>query len=488
MRAQHYFSTELLIGLMVLGFGCDGTMHTGTAKKPANNKPAADGTCPSERSLCGTGTFAICVDLLNDPEHCGICDRACSPGIACEAGVCEQTVCSGSAIPFSGQPKTTDSDPSAIYWVDTQELLTDVNGDGHLDLVDWTVQFTTEDLSAFRVSLGQPGGGFAPPDTYHASADVLQILATDLNNDGFDDLYVLASAIDVNAAFSPYRVELWLGHGDGHLSRSDAALGSGPKLGLAVAFADLSGDGWPDLVMQTPDTNSDHPGSLDLYLSDSTGALHLSKSYTTGWGSIGRTFIWDWNGDGSPDIAEIQDSILILFNRGDGTFDPPVDCAVGLGVGGVGDVLVEDFNRDGRMDLAMVASNSRIGVMLGFGGCGFSPLRYYDVPGIIDGFLGGFLRAADMNGDGQLDIVSISTLFASNPSDPNGFSNVVEGNLLAVLLGKPDGTFQPQDAVISLGPGLISDVVVGEVSGDKRPDIVVSSPDGQTRAWENTCQ
>ncbi|HEX7598511.1 MAG TPA: hypothetical protein VF518_09870, partial [Polyangia bacterium] len=72
---------QLLIGLAVLGLGCGGTLNAGTAKKPVNNKPADDGTCPSGRSLCGTGVFAICVDPQNDPEHCGACDRVCSPGI-----------------------------------------------------------------------------------------------------------------------------------------------------------------------------------------------------------------------------------------------------------------------------------------------------------------------------------------------------------------------------------------------------------------------
>jgi len=34
MRAQHDFGSALLIGLMVLGLGCGGTLKTGTAKKP----------------------------------------------------------------------------------------------------------------------------------------------------------------------------------------------------------------------------------------------------------------------------------------------------------------------------------------------------------------------------------------------------------------------------------------------------------------------
>ena len=112
MRAQHYFASELLIGLIVLGLGCGGTLKTGTAKKPDNNKPAADGTCPSGQSLCGIGVFAICVDLQNDPNHCGTCGGTCSPGIACQAGLCQQTVCSG-VVSFSSQSGTSPSDASS---------------------------------------------------------------------------------------------------------------------------------------------------------------------------------------------------------------------------------------------------------------------------------------------------------------------------------------------------------------------------------------
>ncbi len=89
MRAQHSFTSELVICLMGLVVGCGGTINTGTAKKPVNNKPAADGTCPIGQTLCGVGVFAICVDLQDDPNHCGTCDRACSPGIACQTGICQ---------------------------------------------------------------------------------------------------------------------------------------------------------------------------------------------------------------------------------------------------------------------------------------------------------------------------------------------------------------------------------------------------------------
>jgi hypothetical protein len=502
MRDQRDFGTALLIGLMGLVMGCGGTMNTGTAKKPVNNKPAADGTCPTGRSLCGVGRFAICVDLQSDPGYCGACDRACSPGIACQAGVCQQTACTGATVPLAGQPTTgvftTDdggiTGPISAYF-NSSQILADVNGDGRLDLVEGLTFYGNcpdcgVDFTTFRVSLGQPAGGFAPPDSYHASANIVQIFATDVNSDGMADLYVVSSAYS-NSAVAPYHVELWLGQKDGHLRRSDTAgLSADGNGGFGIAIGDLSGDGWPDLIMQTPDSNLEDPPKMSVYLSDSTGALHLSQTFVA-W--AGEAFIRDWNRDGSPDLVMMWSTMEILYNRGDGTFEPPLDCglSVGWGVWGQEDVVLEDFNRDGWMDLAVGDGyrSNRVDVMLGLGGCGFAPISFYDLPG--NGGGNGFLRAADMNGDGILDLVSVTAVSGPDPKDPNGLATVLTDNLLALLLGNGDGTFRSPDTAISLGPNPISDVAIGEVSGDQRPDIVVSSAGGQTgqtSTWENTCQ
>ena len=438
--------------------------------------------------------------LQDDPNHCGTCDRACSLGIACRASVCQQTVCTGTTVPLSAQPTTNTTDAGASPYpfgnMDNQ-ILADVNGDGRLDRIDWftsgsvcqkpgsvqQIQTCTPDLSEFLVSLRQLDGSFAPPDTYNASDVISRVLATDVNGDGLADLYVVSwtYTASTNAKF---HVELWLGQKDGHLLHSDAGIASVDTAGggSEIAIDDLSGDGWPDLVIAAPTADPNISANINVYLSDSTGALHLSQRFAA---RFTQTFIRDWNGDGSPDLALLDASMEILYNRGDGTFEQPLNCALVVAAWTGEGPLVEDFNRDGHMDIASVDifHSSRVAVMLGLGGCGFAPIRYYEVPGSSIALL----RAADMNGDGILDIVGVGRVEQTGTST-NAY--VVTDNLLFVLLGNPDGTFRLQDTATSLGPN-ITDVTIGEATGDQRPDIVISTVNGQsgqTITWENTCQ
>jgi hypothetical protein len=268
--------------------------------------------------------------------------------------------------------------------------------------------------------------------------------------------------------------------------------------GEAIAVGDLSGDGWSDFV--APSGTDQH--QLDVFLSDSTGALHASQTYTIAGVAAFSVFIRDWNLDGAPDLVVLDGSALeILYNRGDGRFDPPVDCPVLFPTVAGMSVVVEDFNHDGLMDFAF--NGNPIRVVLRQSECGFAPVAAYDVPvptavpqTMGDLAAGGgvpLMRAADMNGDGQLDLVVTFDLVYNTPLVPGQPVGGVDPSevgdtYLAVLFGKPDGTFQLQPTVISLGSSTITDLAVGEASGDQRPDVVVSTPTGQTSTWENTCQ
>ncbi len=63
-----------------------------------------DGGCPCGLTDCG-GT---CVDLANDPDHCGTCTRSCQHWAYCAAGACTClptfTACGPSCLPLASDP------------------------------------------------------------------------------------------------------------------------------------------------------------------------------------------------------------------------------------------------------------------------------------------------------------------------------------------------------------------------------------------------
>jgi hypothetical protein len=492
MRTRQHFGRALVMAFFALGSGCGGLLDTGTATTPDKHKPGADGSCPGQQTACGTEAFAVCADLQADPAHCGTCDHACTPGIACQAGACQQTVCTSSTSPFAGKQTT-----GPVDWNHKgRQVLGDVNGDGRLDLIEWQYD-PNNDLKTFEVSLGAPGT-FAAPVTYLASFEIAEILPTNANDDGADDLFVFARSV---AGEATARVEVWLGSPNGTLGhvRTDNLGAADTSRPGAIGVADISGDGWSDLV--TP--SSSNARELRVFLSDSTGALHLAQTYTTGGWGVVAFFIRDWNQDGRPDLVVLDGEALeVLYNRGNGTFEPPLSCAVLLPVVfGLG-VVMEDFNHDGLMDFAF--GGNPIRVVIRESECGFAPFRSYQVPTpasiaqtMGDRVAGGgvpLLRAADINGDGQLDLVATFNVVYNMPMFPGSpstgpFEPTVDGDtFLAVLLGNADGTFQLQDTAVLLGSTTITDLAIGEASGDQRPDIVVSGADGETKTWDSTCQ
>jgi hypothetical protein len=130
-------------------------------------------------------------------------------------------------------------------------------------------------------------------------------------------------------------------------------------------------------------------------------------------------------------------------------------------------VVIADVNGDGQPDLVVantgggVSGNGSVGVLLGNGDGTFRAAMTYDSGGRGPDSV----AVADVNLDGKSDVLVANACF--------GISNCTTGSV-AVLLGNGDGTFQ--QAVIYNDGGLFPrDVVVADVNGDGKPDMVVAS-------------
>jgi hypothetical protein len=208
-----------------------------------------------------------------------------------------------------------------------------------------------------------------------------------------------------------------------------------------------------------------------VLLGDGNGTFQTAVTYSlTGYAPL-SVAVADVNGDGKPDIvvaiycASIGNcnpygpgAVDVLLGNGDGTFQPAV--AYGSGGYGAQSVAAADVNGDGKLDVIVAnlsacssgcGTNGTVGVLLGNGNGTFQTAVTYN----SGGGPGNSMVVADLNGDGKPDLV------------------VANGNV-GVLLGNGDGTFQ---AAVNYGSGLsgANSVAVADVNGDGKPDLVAAT-------------
>jgi hypothetical protein len=382
----------------------------------------------------------------------------------------------------------------------------DFNGDDNLDLVT-----ANRDADTVSVLLGTGDGRFRPKLNYPTGSKPNAVAVGDLDGDGALDVVV------VNSFASS--VSVLLGTGQGKVAtRVDY---STDDLPWALALGDLNGDGKLDVAVAA--------SSVSVLLGSGDGTLEAKVSYATALDAESIS-IADLNLDDKPDLVVPcwVGSASVLLGMGDGTFLDKTDYPIspgavagvagdldgtdgadlvtvdsmsnvvsvlpstaggGLGagvsypVGGIPDsdnpynypgnvgvspegVALGDLDADGYLDV-IVANGGSVGVLLGTGDGTLGAVSEYPTAGLALAVVAG-----DLNGDGKLDLAVT-----------NGDADTV-----SVLLGNGDGTFK--DGVLridhAVGGYIVSAGVLGDLDGDKKPDLVVSGYDDWMGTGEAT--
>jgi hypothetical protein len=200
-----------------------------------------------------------------------------------------------------------------------------------------------------------------------------------------------------------------------------------------------------------------------------TGGGNLGPDIVVGFGAndLGQLVAADVNGDGWLDIMAadpIQGWISVLLNNGDATFQ----YAAIVGLGGLpGSFSLGDFNRDGKIDLAEIGcdnffagfpfnhANCTLNIGLG-DGTGMNFKRSQSIA-LAPGNSAYNLQSADINGDGNLDLV-----FA-------------RGSVGVVLWGGGNGAFSGPTYLRPATTDPMDAVAVADFNNDGHLDIALLS-------------
>ncbi|MGI4759273.1 MAG: FG-GAP-like repeat-containing protein [Janthinobacterium lividum] len=314
-------------------------------------------------------------------------------------------------------------------------------------MTQYTTFFTLSGLLVLASLAQAQTPSFAPVATYSTGASSYPdgVAVADVNGDGKPDLLTANDAISG-------KIGVLLGTGTGTFGTATTYPLSMPS---DIMAADVNGDGRPDILATSYDTNV-----VGVLLSTGTSTFGTMQAYGTGTNSHPESLaIADVNSDGKPDIITANynsNTVGVLLGTGTGSFGSVVTYPTGTFSLPMG-VAVADVNGDGRPDIAVASSGSgTAGVLLGTGGGAFGAVTAYNL-GASSSLFG--VALADVNGDGKPDLIAAN----------EGTSTV------GILLGTGTGTF---GAVTAFSTGRDSrphNVVVADVNGDGKRDLVVAN-------------
>lgn len=290
----------------------------------------------------------------------------------------------------------------------------DVNGDGALDII--CANGNTNTVTVFT---NNGNGGFGSNATYAVGDHPYCVAAADLRGSGKPDLVCAINGyLGEGKTLTVLTNDGSGGFGSNATCTVGTSLFCGPDW---VVAADLRGKGTLDVV-----SANSYANSLTVLTNDGSGILGSNATYSVGAGP--RCFVVaDVNGDGKLDLAaaNFNDStVTVLTNNGKGGFR--VSQTLGAGVYPTF-IAAADLNGDGKVDLICANQYSltnTLTVLTNKGSGVFGSNATLTV-----GIAPRYVVAADLNGDGKMDLVSVDqagrslTVLTNNGNGAFGFCN-----------------------------------------------------------------
>ncbi|NJN13192.1 MAG: hypothetical protein HC815_36845, partial [Richelia sp. RM1_1_1] len=345
-------------------------------------------------------------------------------------------------IPFQGTDNDASNDlfPNRIYKTGDkpqQIVAGDLNDDGFLDIL------STNDSNDVSIIFGNGDGTLGKITNFEMENIPSSIAVGDVNGDGFLDL--------VSANYDSNDVSIILGNGDGtFLSATKLDVENRP---FYIAVGDMNGDGSLDLV-----SRNFYSENVSIILGNGDGTFLSATKIDVGNNSS-FFVLGDLDNDADLDIVVgsgggygIEDSLLLLSNNGDATFAQKANYTVE----DVSDVALGDVNRDGLLDL-------------------FTANYYYDSVSILLNDGNGSFKTADETTEYEVGFspVSVASGDVNQDSIPDLLMPNTSDNGVLVLFGRGDGFFsRPQNYATDYEA---KSVALGDVNGDGSSDIITAN-------------
>ena len=249
----------------------------------------------------------------------------------------------------------------------------------------------------------------------------------------------------------------------------------------AAAVGDFNGDGKLDVVSME---NGGGIFEVDVAIGNGDGTfqyLLVQNTFSIGQQNPYAIAVGDFNGDGMLDVAvwgtnvTLQNSTINIFlGNGNGTFNWSGTYQAPNSANwnpGLASLFVGDFNGDGVLDLAALTPYNGVFIFWGTGTGVFQPAVGYSTvdPNHPNNSTATGMAVGDLNGDGKLDLA------------------VSESSGMAVLLNNGNGTFGTATYYDSgIYPfQAYQGIAIGDVSGDKKNDIVITDYYGRILLYLN---